>query len=215
MIDCVPISCFLLNFFLLYCRSILNFYPISGSFQANPPDSEDLINATITHFEKLLENSMEPLSFIIFIQEKPEISEKIISRLESNKFKRMHLTVQASEHEYRHGFQHVSNQNEIHVKSLYNTIVYFLQNDAGFLKWGPTPERVEELVESFKLDRDKEVIIFNNFISIIIDIIYNYSCQSYHHHLHRPILILHSSSSSNNKIHNKHSNSHQWHYSQN
>lgn len=139
--------------------SILNFYPISGSFQANPPDSEDLINATITHFEKLLENSMEPLSFIIFIQEKPEISEKIISRLESNKFKRMHLTVQASEHEYRHGFQHVSNQNEIHVKSLYNTIVYFLQNDAGFLKWGPTPERVEELVESFKLDRDKELSI--------------------------------------------------------
>ncbi|XP_075680046.1 mRNA (2'-O-methyladenosine-N(6)-)-methyltransferase-like [Dermatophagoides pteronyssinus] len=139
--------------------SILNFYPISGSFQANPPDSEDLINATITHFEKLLENSMEPLSFIIFIQEKPEISEKLISRLESNKFKRMHLTLQASEHEYRHGFQHVCNPNEIRVKSLYNTIVYFLQNDAGFLKWGPTPERVEELVESFKLDRDKELSI--------------------------------------------------------
>ena len=130
---------------------------MSGSFQANPPDCEELIEATLIHFEKLLENSIEPLSFILFIQEVPETTQKIIPKLESNKFKRTHLSIANLEHEYRHGFQHVCPLSEVHAKSQFNTLVYFLQNDAGFLKWGPTPERVEELVESFKIGRDKEV----------------------------------------------------------
>ena len=130
---------------------------MSGSFQAFPPDCEELIDATITHFDKLLENSIEPLSFILFIQEIVETTQKIIPKLESNKFKRTHLTIPSMEHEYRHGFQYICNKNEVNVKSQYNTLVYFLQNDAGFLKWGPTPERVEELVEAFQIGRDKDV----------------------------------------------------------
>ena len=130
---------------------------MSGSFQANPPDCEELIEATVTHFEKLLENSIEPLSFILFIQEVPETTQKIITKLETNKYKRTHLSVPAGDHEYRHGFQHICPQVEVMAKSQYNTLIYFLQNDAGFLKWGPTPERVEELVESFKIGSDKEV----------------------------------------------------------
>lgn len=35
-------------------------------------------------------------------------------------------------------------------------MVVFLQNDAGFLKWGPTPERLDELIESYKVGRDRE-----------------------------------------------------------
>lgn len=130
---------------------------MSGSFQAHPPDCEELIDATITHFEKLLENSIEPLSFILFIQEVQETTQKIIPRLETNKYKRTHLSIALTDHEYRHGFQYICNINEVYAKAQYNTLVYFLQNDAGFLKWGPTPERVEELVESFQIGRDKEV----------------------------------------------------------
>lgn len=68
----------------------------------------------------------------------------------------MHLCVPASEHEYRTGLINC-NKNEVTVKSKVNTLIYFLQNDGGFLKWGPTQERVDELVESFKLGRDKQV----------------------------------------------------------
>lgn len=132
---------------------------MSGSFQANPPDCEELIEATVSHFDKLLENSVEPLSFILFIQEVPESTQKIIPKLESNKFKRTHLSIAALDHEYRHGFQYMCNPSEVVVSAQYNTLVYFLQNDAGFLKWGPTPERVEDLVESFKLGQDKEVCL--------------------------------------------------------
>lgn len=142
----------------------MNFYPVSGSFQANPPDCEELIDACITHFEKLLESSIEPLSFIVFIQEVPETTQKVIPRLESNKFKRNHLTITSFEHEYRHGFQYVCNKSEVNVKAQYNTIIYFLQNDSGFLKWGPTPDRVEELIESFKIGRDKEVFLKDYFV---------------------------------------------------
>lgn len=35
-------------------------------------------------------------------------------------------------------------------KSLHGTLVVFLQNDAGFAKWGPTPERLKELLLSAK-----------------------------------------------------------------
>lgn len=137
---------------------------MSGSFQAHPPDCVELIEATVSHFDKLLENSVEPLSFILFIQEMPETNKKIISKLESNKFKRTHLNIPALEHEYRHGFQYVCNPSEVVVNAQNNMLVFFLQNDAGFLKWGPTPERVEDLVESFKLGRDKEVCYFITYL---------------------------------------------------
>ncbi|KAF7491973.1 hypothetical protein SSS_04848 [Sarcoptes scabiei] len=139
--------------------SILNFYPTSGSFQAFPPDSEDLIDASITHFEKLLENSREPLSFILFIQQRPKFSSDILSKLENNKFKRMQLKIAANEHQFRSGLQHLINSTDVVQISQTDTVIYFLQNDGGFLNWGPTPERIEELTESFVLDRDKEIII--------------------------------------------------------
>ena len=49
----------------------MEFKPQCGSFEANPPFSEELLDATITHFERLLGDSLEPLSFIVFL---PEVS---------------------------------------------------------------------------------------------------------------------------------------------
>ena len=48
-------------------RSILEFRPHCGSFEANPPFCEELMDATIVHIEKLLEDTLEPLSFIVFL----------------------------------------------------------------------------------------------------------------------------------------------------
>ena len=35
-------------------------------------------------------------------------------------------------------------------KAAHGTLVVFLQNEAGFAKWGPTTERVKELLLSAK-----------------------------------------------------------------
>lgn len=138
-------------------RPFANLFPVTGSFQVNPPDCEDLVDATLDKIEKNLETNMDPLSYIVFLPEVPELSEKLFTKLESNKFKRNKLTIPAFEHEYRHGFMHITPKNEVNVKAHFNTLIYFLQNDSGFLKWGPTPDKCDQLVESFKIGKDSEV----------------------------------------------------------
>ena len=39
---------------------------------------------------------------------------------------------------------------------MHGTQIFFLQNDSGYARWGPTPERIEALVEAFKLGKDKD-----------------------------------------------------------
>lgn len=42
-------------------------------------------------------------------------------------------------------------REELNIKSVQGTLAVFLQNDAGFVKWEPTPERISELVLAFQL----------------------------------------------------------------
>ncbi len=35
-------------------------------------------------------------------------------------------------------------------------MIIWLQNDAGYQRWGPTEERVEQLLESFRPGRERE-----------------------------------------------------------
>lgn len=44
--------------------SFLDFQPVSGSFQVNPPYSEELIEATLRHIDRLLSHSAEPLRWV-------------------------------------------------------------------------------------------------------------------------------------------------------
>lgn len=37
----------------------------------------------------------------------------------------------------------------MNIKSVHGTVIIFLQNDAGFIKWGPTPERVKEVLLAY------------------------------------------------------------------
>ena len=85
---------------------ILDFKPLCGSFEANPPFCEELMDATITHFEQVLEESLEPLSFIVFLPEWREPAPSALLKLEASRWKRRQIVVPALEHEYRHGFQH-------------------------------------------------------------------------------------------------------------
>uniref|UniRef100_A0A8D1GAQ6 Phosphorylated CTD interacting factor 1 n=1 Tax=Sus scrofa TaxID=9823 RepID=A0A8D1GAQ6_PIG len=131
-------------------RPCLDFSPLSGSFEANPPFCEELMDAMVSHFERLLESSPEPLSFIVFIPEWREPPTPALTRMEQSRFKRHQLVLPAFEHEYRSGSQHVCKKEEMHYKAVHNTAVLFLQNDPGFAKWGPTPERLQELSAAYR-----------------------------------------------------------------
>ncbi|XP_047296324.1 mRNA (2'-O-methyladenosine-N(6)-)-methyltransferase isoform X2 [Homo sapiens] len=128
----------------------LDFAPLSGSFEANPPFCEELMDAMVSHFERLLESSPEPLSFIVFIPEWREPPTPALTRMEQSRFKRHQLILPAFEHEYRSGSQHICKKEEMHYKAVHNTAVLFLQNDPGFAKWAPTPERLQELSAAYR-----------------------------------------------------------------
>ena len=42
------------------------------------------------------------------------------------------------------------------MRSVNGTVIVWLQNDAGFQRWGPTEDRVEPLLESFRPGRERE-----------------------------------------------------------
>uniref|UniRef100_H3BHH4 mRNA (2'-O-methyladenosine-N(6)-)-methyltransferase n=2 Tax=Latimeria chalumnae TaxID=7897 RepID=H3BHH4_LATCH len=129
---------------------LLSFSPVSGSFEANPPFCEEMMDAMVSHFEKLLGSSNEPLSFIVFIPEWRDPPTPALTRMEESKFKRHQLVVPAFEHEYRSGSQHICKKEDMYYKAVHGTAILFLQNDAGFAKWEPTQERVQELLAAYK-----------------------------------------------------------------
>ena len=47
-------------------------------------------------------------------------------------------------------------RTEVNVRSVNATVVVWLQNDAGYQRWGPTEDRVEQLLESFRPGRERE-----------------------------------------------------------
>ncbi|MCL4144579.1 UNVERIFIED_CONTAM: hypothetical protein GTU68_004307 [Idotea baltica] len=85
----------------------LDFKPVCGSFEANPPFCEELMEATVRHMEKLLSESHEPLSFIVFVPEWREPAPSALLHLEASRFNRKQVVLLPFEHEYRHGFQHL------------------------------------------------------------------------------------------------------------
>uniref|UniRef100_A0A1A9V576 WW domain-containing protein n=1 Tax=Glossina austeni TaxID=7395 RepID=A0A1A9V576_GLOAU len=129
----------------------LDFKPVSGSFQVNPPHCEELIDAALIHIDKLLNDSMEPLSFIVFLPEW-----KSLAKLEENIYKRRSMVVLGMAHEYRHGYQHIIPKADVNVKCMQGTQVVWLQNSAGHARWGPNENRVEALREAFRPQRDRE-----------------------------------------------------------
>ena len=140
--------------------SFLSFHPIAGSILVHPPSQEELADATVEHMERCLVRSGEPLSFVVFLADWGEAaaSSRAVKRLEASRFKRKQLTLEAGEHEFRNGFQHVCDQRDLMVKSPHRTLVFFVQNDAGFLRWGPTPDRIEALLDACKVGREAAAV---------------------------------------------------------
>ena len=128
---------------------ILQFFPVKGSFEANAPFAEELMEAMVDHFEKLLEQSKEPLSFIVFVPEWRDPTPVAILRMENSLFKRKQVLVPAFEHHYRSGLQHAAPFKDVYHTAVHGTLIFFLQNDQGFAQWGPTQPRLQKLIQAF------------------------------------------------------------------
>lgn len=85
-------------------RSFLELNAVSGSFVMNPPiHCDELIEASLNHVDRLLSESNEPLSFVVFLADGEST---FIQKLDSSRFKRRQVVIPAYEHYYRHGFQY-------------------------------------------------------------------------------------------------------------
>ena len=135
---------------------ILNFFPVKGSFEANAPFAEELMEAMVDHFEKLLGQSKEPLSFIVFVPEWRDPTPVAILRMENSQFKRKQVLVPAFEHHYRSGLQHAAPIKDVYHTAVHGTLVFFLQNDQGFACWGPTQPRLQKLIQAFSNKKHKQ-----------------------------------------------------------
>ncbi|XP_043199784.1 mRNA (2'-O-methyladenosine-N(6)-)-methyltransferase-like isoform X2 [Amphibalanus amphitrite] len=135
---------------------VLDFKPTHGSFEANPPFCEELMEACVTHFERLLSQTAEPLSFVVFFPEWRDPAPAALSQLEGSRWNRRQIALPAFEHHYRHGFQHVVSRADSTMRSGNGTVVVWLQNDAGHARWAPTKERVDALADAFRPNKERQ-----------------------------------------------------------
>eukprot|EP01134_Creolimax_fragrantissima_P005958 CFRG5958T1 len=144
--------------------SFFDFYPTFGSFEMNPPFVPEVLCAAAEHAEDLLNrtetNSMSKadlqtstfnsdrygtLSFVIVVPAWKEV--RMWSVLTQSKFLRGDpLIIPARNHGYCDGSQHNRRPSERYRVSSYDTAVFFLQTDAGAVKWPATPEVRTDLV---------------------------------------------------------------------
>ena len=80
--------------------SFLSRIPLNPA--ANPPFSEELMCAMVDHLENVLSESVDPLSFVIFIPEWRDPSPEALTRLENSRFKQKQILIPKNEHEYRY-----------------------------------------------------------------------------------------------------------------
>ena len=132
---------------------ILQFFPVKGSFEANAPFAEELMESMVDHFEKLLGQSTEPLSFIVFVPEWRDPTPLAILRMENSPFKRKQVLVPAFEHHYRSGLQHAAPIKDVYHKAVHGTLIFFLQNEQGNALWAPTQPRLRRLIQAFSIKK--------------------------------------------------------------
>lgn len=136
--------------------SFFDFYPTHGSFEVNPPFCEELMDYMLRHMEILLQNNVEPLSFIVIAPDWNTPPSRSVEEIWKSRFQRLVLILSPEEHSYLPGGQHASEKSKRMMsdrsdlyKPVHNSCITFLQNDAGFEKWGPTDDRINNLKKSW------------------------------------------------------------------
>jgi len=118
------------------------FFPSTGSFQANPPFVPETMDAMVKHIHNLLDNKTNgALSFTIFVPHWDEI--KAVKALKKSSYLANSINVVANEHGYIDGAAHQSSSR--YRFSSFDTYVAVLQNEAGKQKW-PASDRVMQRI---------------------------------------------------------------------
>lgn len=149
------------NFFCFRGTSVpisplpLNGVPITGgSFEANPPFVESIMAEMAKNIELVLASNNAPFSFVIIIPGWDDDGCECYQILNNSIYARPHrgykLVLDKKQHNYRPGMQHRAQLVE--QPSNVNTFVFFLQNDAGAVKWPVSIEKNEELKKLLKQD---------------------------------------------------------------
>jgi hypothetical protein len=127
------------------CGSFFTYEPIEGSFQCNPPFTEEVIERMADRIEYLLSNSELPLSFIVFIPEWLDPPTPGLVKMNKSKYKRDDFIVSSQKHKYVAGTQFLEQRGTLLYSAVHDSHVYFLQNKAGYEKWRPTREKIDKL----------------------------------------------------------------------
>jgi phosphorylated CTD-interacting factor 1 len=126
--------------------SFFDFWPASGSFEANPPFVEELVRDMAAHIDRLLRAARGPLSFCVFLPDWQDAEGNMA--LARSPFLRGTALAEPQRHSYMCGKQHsVPTHGERVYTAVHATRVFVLQNEAGLAKWTPTPERLAALRE--------------------------------------------------------------------
>jgi len=134
MMECFasPLNCYFPQFCSIfpdidcYFGSVGSFFEtkfVEGSYECNPPFTEELMLKMVEKIEKSLE-SIRPLMFVVIVPHWTD-SESIIKLDSINKNK---IILKAKEHQFINGLQHRGNREFF---AVHDTAVYFLCNDAG------------------------------------------------------------------------------------
>ena len=121
--------------------TFFEYFPKEGSFECNPPFTENVMNKMVEHIHLLLDESTGPMSFIIFLPNW-EDHNAIIDLTNSN-YNRKDVIAKAKEHSYR------DSEQVNCFKAVHDTKIFILQNDSGFRKWKPTDSKIKNLLLNF------------------------------------------------------------------
>merc|ERR1711871_44749 len=114
--------------------SFFTFEPHSGSFEANPPFVPELMARAVSRMETLLGSPGKgPLSFVLIIPAWTKI--KAYSMAQNSQFRRGSFLLDASNHGFCDGAQHLRSPASRLRPSSFDTAVIVLQNDLGAQKW--------------------------------------------------------------------------------
>lgn len=133
--------------------NFFNFYPTSGSFEANPPFIEELMIKMVEHMEYLLKMSNEPLSFTVIVPNWSDATSFV--SMQKSEYLRAELLLEPKKHCYRNGFQHKVKKENLIYNAIHATHIFFLQNESGYKKWTPTTDVLKEIKDAFKVNLKK------------------------------------------------------------
>lgn len=107
----------------------------SGSFEANPPFTEDMITEMMVHMESLLQQADDagtPLSFFIVV---PNWQSPPVNAIKESRWKRFETIIPATQHRFIGGQQHLQ---DTAFTATFDTYIAVIQSQAGTTRY-PVP----------------------------------------------------------------------------